>query len=86
MKNLLRGSLLAVLFVGMSGFSSDSLQCSDQSFVIEEDPERVGRDCNREANARTRIIKAALPALTDSTLGLIWFDIVMACKKDSGDE
>lgn len=80
MKKVLRGGLLAILFVGMSGYSSNNCMDSKSTLTIKEDPERVGRDCVKEADEGAELVEKAFPALTSGTVSMVWMDLYLSCK------
>jgi hypothetical protein len=84
MKNLLRGSLLTLIFVGMSGFNSSNVTNAKSTIALEEDPGRVGRDCADEANRAATQMQNVHAQFQSETIINIWMDIYFGCVKETG--
>ncbi len=72
MKNIFKAGLLAVLFVGMSSFSSnhDSIELLDP--------------CENTANDAYLLVQTFLPATTQGQLTQLWLDVYYSCLDENG--
>jgi hypothetical protein len=73
MKNLLRGSLLTLIFVGMS------------SFTVNSDINMDEPKCEDDANLAYGLIELLAPNIPQDTLNDIWLDAYWTCINRGGD-
>lgn len=77
MKNFFRASLLAVLFVGMSGFSSDE-QPTENMYLAND-------LCEDRANFAYEMYTVFAPWTSQNDLNRIWSDNYWDCINNGGD-